>query len=630
MLDSDAGRNSPRSVRLQTVLSAHPARMLALASIIVLALSACGTTPGQGDTDPSPQTPVTLAWEATDVGPVPVRGSTTVAGAGDELIVTAAGYDIWGSEDSFHFAYIRLAGDIDIRARIDRLDATRDPVVDWAKAGVMLRTSLTPDSQHALLSLSPRGDSEFIYRSERGGSSVGTHEAGGSFPAWVRLVRSGSTVRGLVSSDGSNWISVGTIDIDLGSAIHVGIAVTSANPDAATQAVARGVAIEVDGAASTPPGPVDGQWVCPTAALTPAFEPTFFVATDGSDANDGRAASRAFRTLQRAAQAVGPGDVVWVRGGVYASNAAFTTSGTASAPIVVESYPGECAIFDGTGLGRWDRIVLEGVSHMMVRNIVVRNSGSEGLMLSGSHANVISHVRSYGNTTSGILNLNGNDNLFSYVIVHDNNGVPGDADGISISSGNGNRIDRCIAYRNSDDGVDTWRSTNTVVERCISFENGVGGGDGVGFKAGGMGEQVNTIVRHSIAFGNLANGFDSNTGRAVRFDNNTAFGNRNTGFALSYGTARNNLSIDNGSAWAGIESSQTSNSWNLGVGHDVFVSTTMTHPDFLRLLETSAAVEAGTPIGLPYSGAAPDLGALPQGESIASFIGTALGTLPGY
>lgn len=638
---------------LRTVHPTHKVRtplapILALVTIALLTLSACGVAPGPDDARdidaPAPK-PTELAWESTDVGPVPLGGSTTVAGDGDEFVVTAAGYDIWGNEDSFHFAHVKLEGDVDIRARIDRLEGTRDPSEDWAKAGVMVRSSLTAGSQHALMSLSPRGDAEFIYRLEDGAHTAGRHEPGTPFPTWVRIVRTGTAVRGLISSDGTTWTEVGSTEIALSGVLYVGIAVTSANAEATTQAIVRGVAIgdqvstlppaddadqPSEPAKPSQPGPAAGQWVCPSEPLTPAFQPTFFVATNGSDANDGRAASRPFRTLQRAANAVGPGDVVWVRGGVYPSSVEFRTSGTASAPIVVESYPGECAIFDGAGLGSWDRVTLEGVSNMVLRNIVTRNSSSEGLLLSRSHSNVISNVRSYGHHTSGILNMNGNDNLFTYVIMHDNNGVPGDADGISISSGNGNRIDRCIAFRNSDDGVDTWRSTNSVVERCISFENGYGGGDGNGFKAGGMGETVNTIVRYSIAFGNLANGFDNNTGYNVRFDHNTAFNNRRTGFVGSHGTVRNNLSIGNGTAWAGNESSQTTNSWNLGIAGSVFANTSMTHPDFLRLSPSSSAIAAGTPIGLPYSGAAPDLGALPLGQSIASFIGASLGTLPNY
>lgn len=625
----------------------RPLLHLLVTIITVALLAACGSAGvgnGNGDGDDGngngPSTPPELTWSSTDVGPVTTAGTTEVVGAGEEFVVTASGADIWGNEDSFHYAHVRLSGDIDIRARVDAIAMTHE----WAKAGVMIRQALEPGSRHALMSLTPTGDGEFIYRQQTGAGSSGVARSSLSFPTWVRLVRKGTTVRGLVSNDGEAWSEVGSIEVAFDGVVYAGIAVTSRNPNESTQAVVRGVSLAAESLptpappSNTPPSngfqpsPTSGTWVCGTTPLQPAFTPTYYVSTTGSDSNDGRSTGSAFRTLQRAANAVQPGDVVWIRGGVYPSNVEFRRSGTASAPIVVESYPGECAIFDGTGLGRWDRVTLEGVQHMILRNIVVRNSPSEGLLVSQSHNNVISHVRSYGNFTSGILNMNSNNNLFTHVIMHDNFDAPsGDhADGISISSGDGNRIDRCIAFRNSDDGVDTWRSTNTLVERCISFDNGWQGGDGNGFKAGGNGETVNTVVRYSIAFGNRVNGFDNNTGRNVRFDHNTAYGNGGTGFVGSYGTVRNNLSIGNGSAWGGIDSTQVSNSWNLGIGGGVFVNTDPRHVDFVRLATGSSAVAAGTPIGLPYDGAAPDLGAVPYGQTVASWLGAALGSLPGY
>ena len=625
-----------------------------------------GASHEEHPSDPTP--PVSVSWSSTDVGTVTSAGSAEVSDEGEEFVVTASGRDIWGTEDSFHFAHVDYEGDIDIRARVDDLEATHE----WAKAGVMIRQTLEAGSRHALMSLTPTGDGEFIYRQESEASSSGAAISGLSFPTWVRLVRTGSTVRGLVSTDGVSWDEVGHIEIAFSGTLYAGIAVTSRNPEAATKAIVRGVSVtaqalpdpapspDPEPPSDEPPPPSDdpeppsddpeppsdepeppsdepsptaGQWVCGTAALEPAFTPTFFVATDGSDSNDGRAVDRPFRTLQRAANAVQPGDVVWVRGGVYASDVEFRRSGTASDPIVVESYPGECAVFDGTGLGRWDRLALEGVQHMILRNVVLRNSPSEGLLLSHSHNNVISHVRSHDNSSSGMLVMNSNDNLFTHVVMHDNFDAPygNHADGISISSGNGNHINRCIAFNNSDDGVDTWRSTNTLVERCISFDNGWQGGDGNGFKAGGNGETVNTVVRYSISFGNRANGFDNNTGRNVRFDHNTAFGNGGSGFVGSYGTVRNNLSIGNGRAWGGVESIEVSNSWNVGVsGDDAFVNTDPHHVDFLRLAPGSSAIDAGTPIGLSYTGSAPDLGAVPQGHTIASWLGASLGSLPDH
>jgi parallel beta-helix repeat protein len=372
-----------------------------------------------------------------------------------------------------------------------------------------------------------------------------------------------------------------------------------------------------------------GTWVCPERPLEPRFEPTLFVATDGSDASDGRSPERPVATLARAARLARPGDVVWVREGTYAADVAFRTSGRPDAPIVFESHPGECAVLDGSGLDPLQRPRFESVRHVVFRNFVVR---AAGIYLGGSDANVIAHVRVHGSATSGILSLGGDRNVFSHVITHDHldgNGG-GDADGISISSGNGNRIDRCLAYGNSDDGVDTWLSTRTLVERCVAFDNGRRDGDGNGFKAGGRGQFTGTVIRRSIAFDNRSDGFDANSGRNVRFDHATAVGNGRYGFVAEASVARNNLAVGNGDGPyprrypAAIEAG---NSWSLPrlAAERVFASLDPRDRDFLALRADHPAATSGAPLA---DGAdPPSLGAIPVGRRLEDLLGAPLAAL---
>ncbi|MCK5061830.1 DUF1349 domain-containing protein [Candidatus Parcubacteria bacterium] len=56
------------------------------------------------------------------------------------------------------------------------------------------------------------------------------HAYGGSysFPnAWVKLTRSGNTLTGYVSSDGSNWNQVGSAVISMTSEVTIGLFVCS-------------------------------------------------------------------------------------------------------------------------------------------------------------------------------------------------------------------------------------------------------------------------------------------------------------------------------------------------------------------------------------------------------------------
>jgi hypothetical protein len=76
---------------------------------------------------------------------------------------------------------------------------------------------------------------------------------------------------------------------------------------------------------------------------------TYYVSKNGSDSNPGTMHSP-WLTIQHAANSVSAGATVYVFEGVYNESVNFPASGTASAPITFQSYPGQTAVIDGTGL----------------------------------------------------------------------------------------------------------------------------------------------------------------------------------------------------------------------------------------------------------------------------------------
>ncbi len=76
---------------------------------------------------------------------------------------------------------------------------------------------------------------------------------------------------------------------------------------------------------------------------------TYYVSTTGNDSSPGMIGSP-WLTIQHAADSVSAGATVYVFGGVYNESVNFPASGTASAPITFESYPGQTAVIDGTGV----------------------------------------------------------------------------------------------------------------------------------------------------------------------------------------------------------------------------------------------------------------------------------------
>ena len=76
------------------------------------------------------------------------------------------------------------------------------------------------------------------------------------------------------------------------------------------------------------------------ASLPASTGTTFYVATTGSDTNPGTL-SQPWKTVQKALNALQPGQRALVRAGTYTQDHYFGRAGTATAPITVAAYPGE-------------------------------------------------------------------------------------------------------------------------------------------------------------------------------------------------------------------------------------------------------------------------------------------------
>jgi regulation of enolase protein 1 (concanavalin A-like superfamily) len=176
-------------------------------------------------------------WLDEDVGSIGVAGSAAY-GFG-RMTIRGAGADIWGTADAFHFTYRTLAGDGQIVARVDSLQATDI----WAKAGVMMRETLSAGSAHAFALQSSGAGVAFQRRVVPGGLSTNTGRTG-SAPRWVRLVRQGSTFTASESTDGVTWRTIGSQSISMQPTIYVGIAVTSHRPSTLTTAAVSNVAVQ--------------------------------------------------------------------------------------------------------------------------------------------------------------------------------------------------------------------------------------------------------------------------------------------------------------------------------------------------------------------------------------------------
>ena len=163
--------------------------------------------------------------------------------------INGSGTDIWNAEDGFRFIYQAIDGDCTVTARVLNIENTSG----WAKAGVMIRESLAPNSACATALVTPTQGFALIERSTAGTSSKMNSNPGGIAPPyWVRLIRSGGTIIAFISPDGANWTASGATTVSMESKVYVGLAVCGAKNGALCQAQFDNVTLTIG--ASLAPG----------------------------------------------------------------------------------------------------------------------------------------------------------------------------------------------------------------------------------------------------------------------------------------------------------------------------------------------------------------------------------------
>jgi hypothetical protein len=162
-------------------------------------------------------------WRWQDIGETGIPGNTTYGNG--VFTMAGSGADIWGTADAFRFAYVTATGNCTIIARVSGVQNTDA----WAKAGVMIRSSLAANAPNAFIAVTPGNGVTWQYRTTAGGNSGNSAVGGLIAPYWVRLVRSGNTFTGYRSTNGVTWTQQGTTTITIGATVYVGLALTSHN-----------------------------------------------------------------------------------------------------------------------------------------------------------------------------------------------------------------------------------------------------------------------------------------------------------------------------------------------------------------------------------------------------------------
>lgn len=148
--------------------------------------------------------------------------------------------------DSFSFLHQPMVGDGSVTVRVTSLTgrfgaggsgaaaAGSDPgnrstagVQPWSKAGIMVKASTAPGSAYAALMVT--GGHGVRMQDNYTHDTPGlTGAASAASPRWLRLTRSGDTVTGYDSTDGTRWTTVGTAHLaGLPGTVQAGLFATS-------------------------------------------------------------------------------------------------------------------------------------------------------------------------------------------------------------------------------------------------------------------------------------------------------------------------------------------------------------------------------------------------------------------
>lgn len=224
-------------------------------------------------------------------------------------------------------------------------------------------------------------------------------------------------------------------------------------------------------------------------------------------------------------------------------------------------------------------------SHNTVEGCTVHNNHYNGIhIVDGANGYDAPYVNGYNTIRDNIVFNNSDVGLINIPGTPYNDG--GNSDGISVSSSKHNTITHNTVYSNSDDGIDTWRSNDAYIAFNLVYDNGKGSGNGNGIKSGSTTDNVTALrarVEHNIVYNNRHRGLNSNGGLDAVLRYNTSYNNGSVGFKTTDNTTveYNIASNANGDSQTDIKDGHAFNSWQEEEGV-IFISTDPNSVDFLK------------------------------------------------
>jgi parallel beta-helix repeat protein len=369
----------------------------------------------------------------------------------------------------------------------------------------------------------------------------------------------------------------------------------------------------------------------------------FYVAPTGNDSNDGSLNSP-WATLNHAIREAGPGDTIMMREGSYETNEVWINrdrgiGGAEGQYLTIKSFPGETASVGGSRriILEADFVRIEGLFFRLPYRISGRGEGNQIV-----NNTFIGPQPDYGAIEYGGLNsliqgnrieiTGGGGSLHHGIYLHYGKGNIVRDNTISGASGYGIHV-----YDENKYGGSIPRYEDVLIEG--NFVTNVNS-SGIILSAGestSLGVEMDGVTVRRNVITNCSDGITVRYYgqiRNIEIYNNTVYDNRSNGISVSaydvdFVTIQNNILTSNGNRQISISSNLT----QLVVSHNLYHdpesigsganddSPVYGDPLFLNpasgdfhLQANSPAIDVGVDVGMPHSGAAPDIGAYEYGQ----------------
>lgn len=162
-------------------------------------------------------------WTATALGFGTLPPVVTVSSS-KQISIHGSGFDINANDDNAGYLWKKVQGDFTITSEISEFESNER----WAKAGLMLRKSISHEDAMLLWNIFPDEPAAYMVRKSSGGKALEEKTQSQGTSMWLRITRENNKFILSDSNDGEEWIERGRVDDSfLPAEILVGFAVCS-------------------------------------------------------------------------------------------------------------------------------------------------------------------------------------------------------------------------------------------------------------------------------------------------------------------------------------------------------------------------------------------------------------------